>query len=525
VLKVTGMLAAVAAIVATALLIGGRGASGHALQLRRVADVAARKPPVVMIVFDEFPVDTLRTPDGKIDALRYPNFAALAANSTWFRNAHTIYDSTPKALPAIMDAKRPRVGPPATAAGRPASVFTFFGQRGYRVVASEESTAVCPQRYCHHATRERPAILRNLNGGRPERLERWINSIGQTKRPTFFFKDVLLPHGPWIYLPSGKQLRRGVHDPVPGLNGPAGFSDRGLTLHNEQRYLLQLGFLDRELGKLLNRLRATGLYDKAMIVATADHGFAFEVGVKDRRKVTLSNVDEIAPVPLFIKRPGQRRGVVNSSYVQTIDVVPTIADLLGARLRWRADGRSAFSRRVRSRRLVQLPTRGFSAIVRIGARAIEARRRANIRRRAQLFGTGAESQLWFGSAMAQIYRVGPHLELLGKAAPTLAAGPRGRVGGVIADASLRRAVRLSSALLPIQVAGTISGARRGATRDIAVAINGRIQATGRSFHLTGQAAETFSVLVPETSLRQGNNATEIFEIAPRASRLVLLGRG
>jgi len=37
-----------------------------------------------------------------------------------------------------------------------------------------------------------------------------------------------------------------------------------------------------------------------MIIATADHGFAFEVGGKDRRKVTRSNVDEIAPVPLFI---------------------------------------------------------------------------------------------------------------------------------------------------------------------------------------------------------------------------------
>src|SRR5207247_9648376 len=66
-------------------------------------------------------------------------------------------------------------------------------------------------------------------------------------------------------------------------------------------------FTDREVGRLLRQLRETGLLDKALLVATADHGFAWEVGVKDRRKVTPGNVDEIAPQPLFIKAPGQDR--------------------------------------------------------------------------------------------------------------------------------------------------------------------------------------------------------------------------
>ncbi len=476
-----------------------------------------------MIVFDEFPVDTLRGPDGKIDPVRYPNFAALAAASTWFVNAHTIYDSTPKALPAIMDARRPRVGPPATAAGHPSSVFTFFGDRGYRVVASEESTAVCPWRFCHHSTRERPAILHNLNGGRPQRLERWIDSIGVTKQPTFFFKDVLLPHGPWIYLPSGKQLRRDVHDPVPGLNSPAGFGDRGLTLHNEQRYLLQLAFLDRELGKLLARLRRTGLYDKAMIVATADHGFAFQVGVKDRRKVTSSNVDQIAPVPLFIKTPNQHRGRVDRAYAQTIDVVPTMADLLHARLRWKVDGRSAFSAVVRRRRLVRLPTRDFTGVVEIGARAIEARRRANIRRLGQLFGTGAQSLALFGSPMAQIYRVGPHSGLIGRSLTGLGVSRPAHIRAIVADAGLRRNVQASSTVLPTQVAGSITGGGRRETRAIAVAINGRIQAVGRSFYLQGSRTETFSVLVPEDSLDTGRNLTEILAVDRTGRRLTLIG--
>ena len=68
------------------------------------------------------------------------------------------------------------------------------------------------------------------------------------------------------------------------------------------------------------------------MVVTADHGYAFEVGVKDRRLVTESNVDEIAPVALFVKKPGQTEGEVNRNVVRNFDLVPTVAGLLDARV-------------------------------------------------------------------------------------------------------------------------------------------------------------------------------------------------
>ena len=69
------------------------------------SDATAKKPQhpnVVLIVFDEFGGDILLGPNGKIDAGRYPNFAALARDGTWFRNAQTSYDSTTKAVPLIL---------------------------------------------------------------------------------------------------------------------------------------------------------------------------------------------------------------------------------------------------------------------------------------------------------------------------------------------------------------------------------------------------------------------------------------
>ena len=143
-------------------------------------DAAAQKPKrphAVLVVFDEFPGDTLLGPDGRIDAGRFPHFAALAGDSTWFRNAYTAYDSTTKAVPLVLDGIRPRRGTSPTVRDHPRSIFTALGRRGYRIVTSEEATAICPRRYCPSERTRRPAIIPNLKGGRAERFGRFIRSI------------------------------------------------------------------------------------------------------------------------------------------------------------------------------------------------------------------------------------------------------------------------------------------------------------------------------------------------------------
>ncbi len=58
--------------------------------------------PVVMIVFDEFPVASLLDGEGNIQAEHFPNFARLAADGTWFRNAVGVHQQTEKAIPTIL---------------------------------------------------------------------------------------------------------------------------------------------------------------------------------------------------------------------------------------------------------------------------------------------------------------------------------------------------------------------------------------------------------------------------------------
>jgi hypothetical protein len=479
-------------------------------------DAAAQKPNrpyAVLVVFDEFPSDTLLGPDRRIDAGRFPNFAALAGDATWFRDAATAYDSTTKAVPLILDGIRPHRGTSPTARDHPNSIFTALGRRGYRIVTAEEATALCPRRYCPTERTQRPAIIPNLKGGRAERFERFVRSIRPGRRPTFWMKHALLPHGPWVYMPSGRRSRPEGPELLPGMQTVPGFYDDYLTRHNEQRYLLQLGFVDRLLGRLVARLKSQGMYDDTLIVVTADHGFAWQVGVTTRRSVSLSNVDELAPVPLFVKEPGQKRGRVSDALARTLDVAPTIADALNVPLGYHADGRSAFSRAVRARREVSLTKRDFSSIVRISPARWKARRRAIVRQRLRHLGSGDWTSLYTS--------LGPNRGLIGQevASTRSARDTRATISLSRSFASVRR----SSGIVPCQIAGRIHGSGAQRERDLAIAVNGRIEAVGRSFHLKGESVESYSVMVPEDALREGRNTVEVLEVTDEGT-MVLLAR-
>ena len=75
-----------------------------------------------------------------------------------------------------------------------------------------------------------------LRHRRPERTARFVRSIRPSRRPTFWMKHALLPHGPYLYLPSGARTRPSATDVVPEMNSELAFHDRFLTRHNEQRY-------------------------------------------------------------------------------------------------------------------------------------------------------------------------------------------------------------------------------------------------------------------------------------------------
>lgn len=484
---------------------------------------AKTRPPIVVLVLDEFPTESLTTPSGEIDAARYPNFAALARTSTWFRNGYTVFDSTFKALPSILDGRMPADKTAADVRSHQPSVYHLMHRLGYDIVKVESASAVCPPWICEGTRIRRPGVLPRLAGnGRPARLHRWIGAIRDGPRPTFYFHHALLPHEPWLYLPSGHQSRPAGVEPIAAINKPPAWHDRGLTDHNHLRHLLQVGYVDRELGHVMRRLRRTGLFHRALFVVMADHGYSFDVNVKSRRQVTERNVGQIAPVPFFVKTPRQTEGMVDDSLVRNVDLLPTIADVLDVPVPWQADGHSAFADMTRAREHVTMARRDFSRLVSVDRREWLRQRAALSRWRARKFGTGARSQRAFGDPWAAAFRIGPHPELLGD--PVRAAVPRSdRVHGeLVVNAGRLDELDPRGPIVPTRVMGRIEGGLPGAERDLAVAVNGRIRAVGRSFHLRGRPRELFSLIFPERALRPGDNRVQLLEVEPDGRLVSLL---
>jgi sulfatase-like protein len=503
---IVAVLAVAAAAAVFAIAHGGAGAQPR----------VERRPQVVILVLDEFPADTLIDPGGHIDAARYPNFAALARTSTWFRNAHTVYDSTFKAVPAILDARLPRPGTAADVRSHQPSIFHLMHRLGYDVIKVESGTAVCPPFICPGARTRRPGVLKRLAGnGRPARLHKGMGAIRERPQPTFYLQHALLPHEPWIYLPSGHQSRPPGNDPIEGINRPEGFHDPRLTDHNHLRHLLQVGYVDRQIGLLMARMRQTGIFDRSLLIVVADHGISFEVGVRERRQVSESNFPQVAAVPFFVKRPNQDTGRIDDSLVRNIDVVPTVADVLGTQVWWRHDGRSVFDPVERAQDEIEIPRRDFSRVLTMGRDEFERRRAALREWRADKYGTGLESELLYGDPWASAYRVGPHPELIGQRVSAAEVARSQDLHATIANADLFEDVEPWEQIQPTRVTGSLSGGQPGVLRDLAVAVNGRIAAVGRSFRLEGQSTEFFSLLVPESVLRRGRNDVRLVAVPGR----------
>ena len=338
-------------------------------------------PPVVIVIFDQLPLISLLDADGRIDPALYPHFAALASESTWFRNASAVAEYTSFALPAILTANYPELGRLPVVADYPENLFTLLGGR-YRLHVQEPLTELCPAALC--PPRRAPPTARlagilsdlavvylavilpdDLAARLPPVTQGWRDFTARTTfaerffaprpdprdtaaafldsvsaaaagdRPPLYFLHMLLPHHPWMLLRTGQRftLQRGD----VGLSNERWLDDEWAATIRYQRHLLQLQYVDTVVGALVSQLRDAGVYDDALIVITADHGASLRSGFPFLQATEASFVD-IAAVPLFFKSPGQRQGETVDTNVETIDILPTLAAALGVRLPWATDG-------------------------------------------------------------------------------------------------------------------------------------------------------------------------------------------
>jgi hypothetical protein len=287
------------------------------------------------------------------------------------------------------------------------------------------------------------------------------------------------------------------------------------VVHAWQRHLLQAGRVDAMLGDLLDRLDEVGLSDEAHVVVASDHGVAFEPGDL-MRHFSDTNQAHVAFVPLFVKSPSADGGDGVDDPVELLDILPTVLDMLDADTEHEFDGRSLFD------------DRAGGALRRLQSLGVERWLDADpgdvadvVSRRVDLLGQGGWDEVW---------RAGPRDRLLGRSLDDLA----GEIDEA-ATVDLRDPSRFDDVdpdgdwVLSLVTARLTAEEPLRDPVDVAVAVNGRVAATGQTHDHDGARAE-ISVLAPPEAFTPGGNTVEVVPLpwSPRRARVlahVAQGRG
>jgi len=520
----------------------------------------ARKPPIVVVVFDEFPLVDLLNAEGQIDARRFPNFASLASQSVWYKNATTVSYRTQLAVPAILSGKRPKPGKLPIYNDYPNNLFSLLeGNYSFHVI--EPIT-----RLFRLARNEKPLKFRNrlsgvfvgdflsdmsivflhivlpdeLTGFLPAVDDQWggfmpasisravqkkrvnaamkkdrvkplasfITTMGSYPATTLHFIHVMLPHRPLQYLPSGRIYNKEKYVTGLSLVNGSGQNSTSKVWHGQQvladrmhqRLLLQIGFVDKLLGQLVSEMKSSSLYEESLLIVVADHGISYQQNIPVRYP-TPKNFGEIAFVPLFIKYPSQNRAKQEGFNVETIDILPTVIDVLGAEVSWNLDGRSLLDKQGTERPRKKIATRSKGVFAYTKRKYLTARQRAH-----------EKNSVTFSLAdpRSNLFHFEPGLDLIGTDVAALESerAPCSAQSDMVDELSR---VDLSSSFLPTEIAGEIDCDSGDIRRMLLiVGANGVIQGVTQPYAFKKEIL--FNVVLSDEVLNSDTNQIELFVV-------------
>ena len=368
--------------------------AGAVIQLRPVlvesdgpasdAVIANKDVSVFQIIFDEFPLYALLDADGTINAERFPGFAALAGESTWYRNAVAESNFTHQAVPALMASAVPQQSGGPFLVQYPKNIFTLFAGRT-EVGGIEPVTSLCPKSLCGgaddsdgtfsahrlgrffrdasyvYAQRVLPPVLRSrvpsIEGtwggfgavankfkeqfdvgalSQIDAMSKGVSAFVNDASPRVQVTHVLTPHAPWRVTPD---LRVAPLSKSISTSNPD--SEDGVR-DTYQTFLYQLAATDRAIAGVVADLKKAGRWDDTLFIVSADHGISF-LPTLPQRHTDFSDMDQandIYRVPMLVKYPGQTKGEVSDCAVTNLDVLPTIVETTGTTSSWTWAGES-----------------------------------------------------------------------------------------------------------------------------------------------------------------------------------------
>jgi arylsulfatase A-like enzyme len=200
------------------------------------------------------------------------------------------------------------------------------------------------------AVYERPSTI--------DPIRRWIRARKDEEKPQFLFLHHYICHDPYLQAPErfrqrylrGKRVA-GLPTSLSGIITTEGFPrirrefwrDIRLDDPKHRQHVLALydgavRYADHLFGEISKLLETEGIYDDSVLIVLSDHGEEFYEHQGNLHKKLFV---EVLHVPLLIKLPHDRHaGRRVSRRVGTIDLMPTLLDLLGVRHELELQGRS-----------------------------------------------------------------------------------------------------------------------------------------------------------------------------------------
>ncbi len=526
------------------------------LEASRAASVGIdSRPPIILIVFDEFPTISLLDEDLNINSERYPNFASFASHSYWFRNATTVHYLTDVAVPAILTGRYPsREKKLSIFSDYPENLFTLLSGSYNHLHVFETATRLCPASLCetsisikpadkripellrdtgvlymmvllpediitdvewlnrkgnevhfwskidqttsNHLDKNHnynPANLRNRSSARIKQLDDFLNSISK-ETGSLYFLHTLLPHIPFEYLPSGKKYTNELIMPGWDWQNDQWSNEKVAVNQAYRRHLMQVAFTDKIIKKIVDRLKNEEIYDESLIIVTADHGISFKAG--NRRRYPGENTrPEITNVPLFIKFPGQKKGIINDSNIETIDILPTITAYLKMNQPWSVDGISVLEtdRNIRRKSIAGIPFNSSPTLL-----------IPFIKRKNRIFGVNKTLKNYDSIPNAERF--------VGRRVNNYKQTSKNDLYISLDNDILFQTVNINSDFIPSYIKGSLSGDNIiPADMDLAISVNGTIQCVTRMYGKQGKKAH-FTAMVPENSFQSGKNTVQVYTI-------------
>lgn len=140
------------------------------------------------------------------------------------------------------------------------------------------------------------------------------------EKPTFKFLHLIIPHSPFLLDVDCNAFKNS-------------------ELHDDEKYWRQATCAFGLAFKMLEKIKALGVYDQSLIVIAADHGLSIPIGVEGSNEILPGR--GIAYPLLLVKPPGAKGALKISTNPTWISDIPkTILSLLG--IQSRLPGESAF---------------------------------------------------------------------------------------------------------------------------------------------------------------------------------------